>query len=167
MAAILFTACAGSPIVSSPTATGPVLVNLDPRCRGAKLQPNRTVQHIAVYRWRKSGSGYIPEPTGLDGSLAIDAKFNPQQPPMDHWVLVTFNSRGQALLDPLSTAAAAATHAGIPGSLSPDSPDGQLAVFVGLTDDQVANWDDPIGRGVRQSASTKTSDQQRWPCLCR
>jgi hypothetical protein len=112
-----------------------------------KLLADRTVDRIAVYRWRKSGANYVAEPTGLDGSLATGAKFNPApQLPEDRSVIVTFNTQGQQLLVQLTAEAATASRSG-----TIDTPEGHLAVLVGLTDQQLAGWSDP---SVQQKALT-------------
>jgi hypothetical protein len=117
------------------------IVNTDPRCKGIRLLPDRVFQRIAVYRWRSSGSAFVAVPTGLDGSMAADAIFNPSpNQPDDRSVIVFFNARGQALLDQLTTEIAIYQSA---GPIS-DTPVHHLAVLVGLTDQQVANWADPV-----------------------
>lgn len=146
-ATALLTSCAGSPFVRTSPSPSPTFVNTDQRCKGVKPHADRTVDRIAVYRWRKSGANYVPEPTGLDGSLATSAKFNPAPLiPEDRSVIVTFNTQGQRLLDQLSAEAATASRSG-----TIDTPEGHLAVLVGLTDEQLAGWSDP---SVRQKALT-------------
>jgi hypothetical protein len=134
-------ACAGSPfvrVVPSPSSS-PSLVNSDPKCKGVKLLANRTYDHIAVYRWRKSGTVYVAEPTGLDGSLATGAEFTSPNDMPSSAVTVTFNPRGQQLLHEVTAEAAAASHRSLI-----NVPEGYLAVLVGLTDEQIANWSDPV-----------------------
>jgi hypothetical protein len=86
----------------------------------------------------------VAEPTGLDGSMATSAGFtylNNQPSPA---VLVTFDPKGQQLLHDLTAEAVAASH-----GRSIDTPEGHLAVLVGLTEAQVAAWSDPV---VQQKA---------------
>jgi hypothetical protein len=127
-------------IRTSPSPSPSSLVNPDPRCKGIQLNPERTYQRIAVYRWRKSGSAYVAVPTGLDGSMVTDARFNPYpNQPNDNTVVFYLNSEGHDLLDKLTSEIAVPQTS---GGTSP-APDNYLAWFVGLTDAQVANWSDP------------------------
>jgi hypothetical protein len=125
---------------TGPSHSRPSLVNTDPRCHGVQLLPDRSFQRIVVYRWRNAGTGFVTEPTGLDGSMAIDAGFNPlPAQPDDHNVIVNFNPEGQVLLDQI-TAEIAVHHDAGPFK---ETPANHLPVLVGLSDQQIANWADP------------------------
>ena len=132
----LLSACGGTPFQSAPTPTT-AWVNGDPRCKGLAILPERTIGHLAFYRWRKSANGYVAEPTGLDGSLATRAQFNTTPYPNPQAVLVTFNARGRQLLHQLTGELAQ------PPTASNDSPENHLPTLLGLTDYQRAHWADP------------------------
>jgi hypothetical protein len=116
--------------------SSPPLVNTDPRCKGIRLLPDRTFQRIAVYRWRNSGSTFVAEPAGINGSMVTDASFLDATQPDDRSVVVYFNAHGQAVLDQLTAEIAIPQTTGVIS----DTPEHHLPVLIGLTDEQVATW---------------------------
>jgi hypothetical protein len=112
------------------------LVNKSPLCRGVRLLSDRTRDRLGVYVWRPAAGGPRPVPSGLNGSDAVKAELQPAaERPGDYVVVLTFAQGDAELLLRITEDASSA----VPAERDVPAP-GHLAIFLGLTDRDLAAW---------------------------
>jgi preprotein translocase subunit SecD len=108
--------------------------------RTTKLVYTRWVPDANAPAGRETQQGWRPQLTGLTGDMVSSANAGLDQNGVNWVVNVTFNSQGTDLFGKLTTDA---VNACPDSSSNPQCPQRSLGIWVGLTQQDIDQWDDP------------------------